>query len=144
MKRTFGHLAYVAEGLKQAIDAPGRRLLVEYNGKTISDDFVLGTLTNSTSVAGIFRLNKARVKLNDGMFELTLVRDPKNSVLLSKLIMDLSAQKFDPRYVLFEKTSKVKISAQGEPLAWCLDGEDGGSYGEAVIENLHEKGIIRI
>ncbi|MDR0222666.1 MAG: YegS/Rv2252/BmrU family lipid kinase [Oscillospiraceae bacterium] len=144
MKKTLGQFAYLLEGLKQAIDVPSRRLTVEYNGKVIRDDFVLGAVTNSTSVAGMFKLNKARVKLNDGKFEVTLVRDPKNPVRLSKLIMDLSAQRFDPRYVLFEKTEEVKVSSGGEPVAWCLDGEDGGSYGEAAIKNLHKKGVIRI
>ncbi|MCL2634075.1 MAG: diacylglycerol kinase family lipid kinase [Oscillospiraceae bacterium] len=143
MKRTFGHLAYIMEGIKQAVDIPSERLTVNYNGKTVTDDFIVGLVTNSTSVAGMFKLDKAKVKLNDGMFEMTLVKDPKNPVLLSKIIMDLSMQKFDPNYVIFERVSEVEFDSQA-PIAWCLDGEDGGIHNKAVITNLHKKGIIRI
>jgi len=143
MKKTFGHLAYIMEGIKQAIDIPSYRMTVEYNGKIIKDDFIVGLVTNSTSVAGMFKLDKANVKLNDGKFELTLVRDPKNPVLLSKLIMDLSIQKYDPNYIIFDKVSEIKFRSH-EPVAWCLDGENGGLHKKAVITNLHKKGIIRI
>jgi len=143
MKKAFGHLAYVMEGVKQAIDIPSYRMTVEYNGKKIQDDFVVGLVTNSTSVAGMFKLDKSRVKLDDGMFELTLVKDPKNPVLLSRIMMDLSIQKFDPNYVIFEKVSSVKFYCE-ESAAWCLDGENGGVHNKAVINNMHKKAVLRI
>jgi len=143
MKKTFGHLAYVMEGIRQTADIPSHRLTVEYNGKVVKDDFVVGLITNTTSVAGLLKLDKAKVKLNDGKFELILIKDPKNPVLLSKLIMDLSLQRFDPQYVIFEKTPRVIIRSPNA-LQWCLDGEDGGFHSEAVITNLPKKTLLRI
>ncbi|MCL2036062.1 MAG: diacylglycerol kinase family lipid kinase [Oscillospiraceae bacterium] len=143
MKKTFGHLSYVMEGLKQAIDIPSYRMKVEFDGKVIKDEFVVGLVTNSTSVAGMFKLDKSGVRLDDGKFELTLVKNPNNPLLLSQIIMDLSKQKYNPDYVTFEKVSNVKILCD-RPVAWCLDGENGGLYKRAVINNLHKKVVLRI
>jgi len=143
MKKTFGHLAYVMEGIKQTADIPSNRLTIEYNGKVVKDSFVVGLICNTTSVAGLLKLDKAKVKLNDGKFELILIKDPKNPVLLSKLIMDLSLQRFDPQYVIFDRTSCIKIRSE-DSVQWCLDGEDGGFHSEAVITNLPKKALLRI
>jgi YegS/Rv2252/BmrU family lipid kinase len=143
MKRAFGHLSYVVEGIRQAIDVPSYKMTVEYNNKVIKDEFSVGLVTNTTSVAGMFRLPKSKVKLDDGEFELLLVRNPNNPILLSNIIMDLSAQKYDPNYVIFERVSRVKFRCEN-PVAWCLDGENGGTHKRVIIENLHKKGTIRI
>jgi YegS/Rv2252/BmrU family lipid kinase len=143
MKKAFGHLSYVMEGVKQAIDIPSYRMRVEYDGRTIRDEFVVGLVTNSTSVAGMFKLDKSKVKLDDGEFELLLVRNPNNPILLSKIFVDLSAQKYDPDYVIFERVKTVRFSCT-EPVAWCLDGENGGVHKRAVVNNLHRKGVLRI
>jgi len=142
-KKAFGQLSYVMEGIKQAIDIPSHKMTVEFNDKVVKDEFVVGLVTNSTSVAGMFKLNKSRVKLDDGNFELTLVKNPNNPLLLSKIIMDLTAQKYDPDYVIFERVSYVKFHCN-EQIAWCLDGENGGIHNTAIINNLHKKGTIRI
>lgn len=145
LKKTFGHLSYVMEGIRQAIDVTSYKMTVEFGEKTVKDEFVLGLVTNTTSVAGMFRLSNAKVKLDDGEFELLLVRNPGNPILLSNILLDLSAQKYDPEYVIFERVSKVKFrSDESEPIAWCLDGENGGVHKRVIIENLHRKGIIRL
>jgi YegS/Rv2252/BmrU family lipid kinase len=143
MKKAFGHFSYIMEGIKQAIDIPSYKMTVEFNDRIIKDEFAVGLITNSTSVAGMFKLDKSGVKLDDGRFELTLVRNPGNPILLSQIVMDLSQQKYNPDYVLFEKVSRVKIRCD-QPVAWCLDGENGGLHKRAVITNLHKKGVIRI
>ncbi|MCL1789328.1 MAG: diacylglycerol kinase family lipid kinase [Oscillospiraceae bacterium] len=143
IKKAFGHLSYVAEGIKQVIDVPSYKMTVEWGDKVIKDEFVVGLVTNTTSVAGMFKLDKSKVKLDDGEFEILLVRNPGNPILLSKIIVDLSAQKFDPNYVIFERVSKVKFRCD-ESVAWCLDGENGGIHKNITIENLHRKGTIRV
>ncbi|MCL1903628.1 MAG: YegS/Rv2252/BmrU family lipid kinase [Oscillospiraceae bacterium] len=143
MKKAFGQLSYVMEGIKQAIDVTSYKMTIEWGDKVIKDDFVIGLITNTTSVAGMFKLDKSKVKLDDGEFELLLVKNPNNPILLSKIIMDLSVQRFDPNYVIFERAAKVKIRCD-EAVAWCLDGENGGMYKSVTVENLYKKGTIRI
>jgi len=144
-KKAFGHFSYVVEGVKQAIDIPSYNMTVEFNGKTITDEFAVGLVSNSTSIAGIFKMDQQnfKVKLDDGKFELMLVRNPNNPLLLSKIMMELSQQILDSEYVIFERVSNVKITCD-EAVAWCLDGEKGGLHNNAEITNLHKKGTIRI
>jgi YegS/Rv2252/BmrU family lipid kinase len=142
-KKMFGQLSYVVEGIKQAIDIPSCRMRVRFNNRVIKDEFVVGLVTNSTSVAGMFKIDKSKVRLDDGEFELLLIRNPNNPVVLSRIFMDLSMQKYDPNHCIFERVSDVQIHSD-EPVAWCLDGESGGSYKKVCISNLHKKGIIRI
>jgi YegS/Rv2252/BmrU family lipid kinase len=143
MKKAFGHLSYVMEGIKQAVDIPNYKMSVKYDGKVIKDEFAVGLVTNSTSVAGMFRLSQSKVKLDDGKFELVLVKNPGNPLLLAKIITDLSAQKYDPDHVIFEHVSSVEFSCDDE-VAWCLDGESGGNHKKAVVTNLHKRSIIRL
>jgi YegS/Rv2252/BmrU family lipid kinase len=146
-KKAFGHLAYVAEGARQSLDIPSYKMCVEYitdeGEMKIRDEFAVGLVTNSTSVAGMFKVDKSKVRLDDGKFELILVKNPRNPILLSKIIMDLSAKKYHPEYVLFEQVSSVKFICDDD-VAWCLDGENGDIHKIAEISNLHRKGIIRL
>ncbi|MCL1832073.1 MAG: YegS/Rv2252/BmrU family lipid kinase [Oscillospiraceae bacterium] len=143
-KKAFGHLAYVAEGAKQAIDIPAYKMKVEYDGKSITDEFVVGLVANTTSVAGMFKVDPAKVILDDGLFELILVKKPSNPILLSKIIMDLSAKKYHPEYVIFEQVKECKFTCKNEDVAWCLDGENGGVHRSVEIKNLYRRGLIRL
>ncbi|MCL1867229.1 MAG: YegS/Rv2252/BmrU family lipid kinase [Oscillospiraceae bacterium] len=142
-KKMFGQLSYVMEGIKQAIEIPSHRMTVKFNNRVIKDDFVVGLVTNSTSVAGLFKIDKARVRLDDGKFELLLVKNPENPIILSQIFVDLTMQRYDPDYVIFERVSDVSFRSE-KSIAWCLDGESGGNYKKAAVTNLHKKGVIRI
>ena len=51
---------------------------VTYDDTTIVDDFIFGMITNSVSVGGFKRITGKNVKLDDGVFEVTLIKRPKN------------------------------------------------------------------
>jgi YegS/Rv2252/BmrU family lipid kinase len=142
-KKAFGHLAYVAEGAKQSLDIPSYTMTVEYDDKSVTGEFAVGLVANSTSVAGMFKVDRGVVRLDDGKFELILVKNPANPILLSKIILDLSAKKYHPEYVIFEQVSSVRFICDSE-VAWCLDGECGGDHRIAEITNLHRKGVIKL
>ena len=49
---------------------------VEYDGQVLEDDFFYGMVCNTYSVAGMRNLPTDRVELDDGLFEVILVRKP--------------------------------------------------------------------
>ena len=51
---------------------------IEYDGETVEDDFIYGMVCNTYSVAGIANLKKENVVLDDGLFEVILVKMPRN------------------------------------------------------------------
>ena len=109
---------------------------IEYDGGVLEDDFMFGSISNSTSVAGLFRLKPEDVKLNDGIFELLLVK--KISLASVPIALGkIRAQQYDGKQIILLRTSKVKITSE-ESVAWTLDGEYGGSHKTVMIHVLEK------
>ena len=140
-KNALGHLAYVLEGAKSIGTIKPSRLRLEFDGETIEDDFLFGAVSNSTSAGGVRKYPKNAVDLNDGLFELLLIRNPKNPVMLSNTVIALSTKTFeDPNILLFHAGS-FKLKSD-KPLEWTIDGEFGGEHSELTIDNI--RGAVKI
>ncbi|MBQ7936729.1 MAG: diacylglycerol kinase family lipid kinase [Clostridia bacterium] len=133
LKNAFGHSAYLMEGVKEIGNISPFVATVEADGEVFSGEFVFGSITNSTSVAGLFRLNELDVRLDDGELELMLIRNPKTPNDLVQILRGLVKSQYDPRYVVFKHVTEVKLKT-ATPLSWTLDGERGGEVSEAQIK----------
>ena len=138
-KNAFGHLAYLLEGATKLGDlGRGYHLTVEHDGGTVEGDFIYGMVTNTNSVGGFQIFPAKQVSLDDGVFEVVLVRQPRNVADLQDALVSLVRQSHEEsRQVEAFHTSKLKVAA-AEPLPWTLDGEYGGDPEVAKIENLHK------
>lgn len=135
-KNTFGRLAYFFEGLNQLPNLTHRWTRVEYDGGVLEDDFILGAVTNSRSVAGFIHLKEdVGVSLSDGLFEVILIRTPESMLQLGTVVTDLLAQKFDSEYVMLLRSRNVRFTFR-EPVSWTMDGEDGGKHDTVLCENI--------
>ena len=138
LKNIFGHVAYIMEGVKQLRDIPSFRMQVEYDGKVFQDEFIYGMVTNSVSVGGFKGMTGNDVKLDDGLFEVTLIRNPKNPIELNEILACLTNMIDDSDLIYSFKTDTVHITAK-EEVPWTLDGEFGGAHQEIVIRNLKQR-----
>ena len=138
LKNIFGHVAYIMEGVKQLRDIPSFRMQVEYDGKVFQDEFIYGMVTNSVSVGGFKGMTGNDVKLDDGLFEVTLIRNPKNPIELNEILACLTNMIDDSDLIYSFKTDAVHITAK-EAVSWTLDGEFGGAHREVVIRNLKQR-----
>lgn len=134
MKNRFGHLAYIFNGIGEWKNMKPVHMRIEYDGGVIEDDFSFGAFSNSTSVAGIFKFNIDDVKLNDGFFEILLVRKikPITAPLIAGKVI---RQEYDGKQIVFLRTSKAKITSPQE-VPWTLDGEYGGAHKAVMIHVL--------
>lgn len=139
LKHTLGHTAYMLEAIKQLPKLSGKKAVIEYDDGVIKDEFIFGAITNSTSVAGMLRLDSNRVSLADGMFEVLLIRMPQAIKDLNEIITSILSNNFDQTNVVFLKSREVRIMFE-EPVAWTRDGEDGGCHQDVYIVNCH-KGV---
>lgn len=139
VKNMLGHLAYVLEGIKHLASIKTYALTVEHDGEILEGEFVFGMVSNSMSVGGFKSMGEAGILLDDGLFEVALVRMPKNPIDLQQTINDLLKFQVDSDYISFFKTASVRIRCN-EPLAWTLDGEFGGQVNDVLIEN-HSKAL---
>lgn len=140
-KNAIGHLAYILEGAKSINEIKPFAVSVDCDGEKISGDFIFGAVTNSTSIGGLMKLSSDIVDLNDGQFELMLVRNPDRPSEIGKILHEVLYGKYDGDLVALRHGSSISFRSE-VPLSWTLDGEYGGSYTETRIENL--RGRIRI
>lgn len=141
LKNIFGHVAYIMEGAKHLHDILSYNMQVEYEGHVFQDEFIYGMVTNSVSVGGFKGMTGTDVKLDDGVFEVTLIKKPHNPIELNEILACLTNMIDDSDLIYSFKTNEVKITAR-ELIAWTLDGEFGGEHEEVIIRNLNKRVTI--
>lgn len=135
LKNTLGHSAYILEGAKRLGEIKNVHVKASFNGITLEDDFMFGMVTNSRSVGGFKGLTGPDVDLNDGEFEVLLVRTTKTPAEFQEVLRAFFLGKGDAKYVYTFKTSHMTIDTD-EEVSWTLDGEYGGSVRHAQISNI--------
>lgn len=141
LKNIFGHVAYIMEGAKHLHDILSYNMQVEYEGHIFQDEFIYGMVTNSVSVGGFKGMTGTDVKLDDGVFEVTLIKKPHNPIELNEILACLTNMIDDSDLIYSFKTNEVRITAR-EQIAWTLDGEFGGEHEEVIIRNLNKRVTI--
>lgn len=136
VKNALGHLAYLLEGIKDIPSIRPIHVRIETDTEVLEDDYLFGAVSNSTSVGGVLTLNPQLVDLNDGMFEVLLIKSPKDIVELNECIRCLSAQDYQSGAIVFGRTRSAQILCP-EPLNWTLDGELAADVQQVHVENLH-------
>lgn len=140
-KNLLGHAAYLLEGAKSLTAIKSYGMRVECNGQVIEGEFIFGMITNSTSVGGFKNMTGANVQLNDGLFEVTLIKKPKNPVELSEILGSLTNRRDETNLIYSAKAQRISIFTE-EEIAWTMDGEFGGSHTRVSIRN--EKQAVAI
>ena len=137
-KQALGHLAYVLKGMEQLPKLTSYQVTVEHDGGVTGGDLIFGSVSNSNSVAGIVKLSKNEIVLNDGLFEVILVKNPKNVLEMNQIVSSLLSHNYSSGPVTMLKSRKVKFTFD-RPVKWTRDGENGGAHSEVTLENLHKK-----
>ena len=99
MKNVLGHLAYVLEGTKRIFNIPSYHMKVTLDDQVIEDDFVYGMVTNSKSVGGFKGMVGKDVVFDDGEFEVTLIKSPKNPIELNEVVGALVLKQADQKHM---------------------------------------------
>lgn len=111
-------------------------MTIEYDDKVVEGDWLFGAVTNATTVGGVLRLKDEYLNFHDGVFEIVLIRNPKNLLELNKIVAGLMRYEYDGKLVQLLRASKVTCRFEGQ-LSWSLDGEQAIAQRQVVIENLH-------
>lgn len=141
-KNILGPQAYVLEGVKSLTAIKSFPMKVRCEDWEIEGEFIFGMVTNTISVGGFKGLVNQEVALNDGLFEVLLIRSPKTPSELRELVTGLISKEEVSNLVLKFKTSQIHFTSE-EPVDWVLDGEFGGSKKEVDIRNLCSRLTIR-
>lgn len=141
VKNSLGHLAYVLEGINDISTITPHHLRFTTDERTVEGDYIFGAVSNSTSVAGLLTISPKIVDMNDGRFEVLLIRNPANIVELSEIIRALTAADYSSYMLDFFSASNMTVTAD-ENMDWTLDGE--WQKGASNIEIFNIKDAIRV
>lgn len=135
VKNILGHLAYLLHGISILSTIRALHLCIEYEGNAIEGDFLFGMVTNAASVGGLLKLKD--FQLDDGIFEVMLIRKPSNAVGFQRILyfLDHIDENEAPEDILYFRTDSIQFRSE-EEISWTLDGEFGGSYCNTKIHNL--------
>lgn len=137
-KNVLGHQAYMLEVVKRFASIKPYHMRVEWEDGFLEEDFAFGMVTNTHSVGGFKGLVNQSVALNDGVFEVLLIRMPRTPVDLSNIVSYMFLKEEPNEYVYKFKTSFLRLTAK-TPVDWVLDGEYGGSRLLVEIGNVKER-----
>ena len=140
LKNILGHAAYVLEGMKSLPSVRAYHMEIEYSDDKeyrVDGDYILGMVTNSLSVGGFSNLTDPKTKLDDGLFEVLLIKEPQNLIEFNGVIAGLLNRDFSSPLLETFKASKLTVSCD-EAVSWTLDGEFGGSETSVKIKNLNK------
>ena len=134
IKNALGHLAYILEGVKSLGRLQPIHVRITADGETFEEDYLFGAVTNTVSLGGVLRLDPSRVLLDDGMYELLLVKNPQNPAEAQAMLSALMLQNYDGPLVRMLRASDILFESNHE-ISWTIDGEFGGSFSTTHILN---------
>ncbi len=134
VKNVLGHLAYVIEGARHLFNLKPYHMKIRIGEEVIEDEFIYGMVTNSQSVGGFKNITGKNVLLDDGVFEVTMIRTPKNPMELQEILGAILRQEMDNKLIYARKASQVFFESE-EEIPWTLDGEFGGVHRKVMVKN---------
>lgn len=135
-KNVLGHLAYILEGIRDLPSVKPAHVRVEHEGVVTEGDYLFCAVTNSLSVGGILKLDPEKVCLNDGLFEVMLVKNPTTPAELTQILGSLNPESMPNEMIEFFTARSLTVVTD-EDVEWTLDGERGECGRRFEIENLH-------
>ena len=135
-KNAFGRMAYLIEGAKHIVNITEIECTVDIDGESLSGKFLIGIITNSKSVGGFKVQSNGTAAIDDGLFEVLLIRRPNTLSEHSELMAILTNNMTAATEIVVQRNAKRVVFKSKKPCSWTLDGEYGGRHTDVVIENL--------
>lgn len=140
IKNAIGRTAYLINGASKLINIKSYPMRVQGETFTIEDEFIYGMIANSNSVGGFKGITGRDVALDDGFFEMILIKKPKNLLEFNEIFNALLSNRLENcSNICYERVNRVTIAMEQE-IPWNLDGEFGGRLKTAEIV-IHKQKI---
>lgn len=134
-KNLIGHLAYVLDGMRDIPNIRPHHVRVEVDGQTYEGDYLFGAVSNSISIGGLLKLDSSKVDLNDGLFEIILVKNPRTPLELSRMLLSISKKEYTDKSIQIIKAQEATFYME-EVIPWSIDGEFEAGANKIRIQNI--------
>lgn len=140
LKNVLGHTAYILQGIRDVVGIRPIHAKITAdpgtpNERICEGNYLFGAICNSTSVAGILKLDHFDIDMNDGMMEILMVKSPDSVVALNDTIRSMIDGKLEASDIEFFSARDIKVEID-EDIPWTLDGEYQPGSGVIEISTL--------
>ena len=136
MKNQIGSVAYLIGGASELADIRPVRVKYRCDDVVGEGEFVFGAAINTVSLAGFYSFPADKISLDDGMFEVALVRGRKSAFGYTETLLNIASRNYTDKNVLFMRGSEIEFELD-EAVPFTLDGEYGGTASRVRVENMH-------
>lgn len=135
VKNVLGQAAYFFEGIKSLSNIKPIHLKFKCDDREIDDDFLFGAVSNSMSVGGIVKFNDSVVKLNDGKFEVLLIKNPSTIMQFQSIVDGILRKDLSRDGIEFFHAHEITVTG-GANVSWTLDGEFSEGKDTLTLTNI--------
>ena len=135
VKNVLGQAAYFFEGIKSLSNIKPIHLKFKCDDREIQGDFLFGAISNSMSVGGIVKFNDSVVKLNDGKFEVLLIKNPTTILQFQSIVDGILRKDLTRDGIEFFHTHEITVMG-GADVPWTLDGEFSEGKDVVTLTNI--------
>lgn len=132
LKNVFGRFAYILFGIKEVFRKNNYPVKIEIDGKLIDDSYAFVGFGNTKSIGGILKFKDTIVQMSDGLFEVFLVKYPKNLWQLSRMFKSFYKSEWIAEGLELYHAKEVRVY-NSEKLLWSLDGEKVVLEEDAIV-----------
>lgn len=127
IKNMLGHTAYILGGIKDIMTIKSIHARIVTDKGTPKEhvcegDYLFGSVCNSRSVAGILKLPKDEVDMNDGLMEVFLIKMPHDPIALNDIAINMLNGSFKSHQIDFFSAREIDVEID-PGTHWTLDGE---------------------
>lgn len=124
LKTVLGQLAYYLKGMEMLPFIKPTHTRIEYDGNEIDEEIMLFLLSNTNSVGGFEKL-APKAKINDGYFDLLILRKTNLAEFIRIATQVLRGAHLEDENVIYTQAKNVKVIPQ-DRMQLNIDGEYGG------------------
>ncbi len=136
LKNAFGYAAYVLSGIRDLSRIKAEHVRVSADSGVYEGDYVFGAICNTLSMGGLMSLPADAVAMDDGIFEVLLIRTPETVLEWPSLLHALVNQNYSCKYIEFFHSGRLFIETN-QPIEWTLDGEYACEGPVIQVDNMH-------
>lgn len=124
LKTMLGQLAYYVKGIEMLPFLKPAPVKIEYDGNKIEEDIMLFLISNTNSVGGFEKLAPDAC-LNDGYFDLLILRKTNLAEFVRIASLALRGAHLEDSHVIYTKAKHIKVVPE-DKMQLNIDGEYGG------------------
>ncbi len=135
LKTMIGQLAYYVKGIEKLPDIHPFSVRIEYDENVFEGEIMLFLVLNTSSTGGFEKL-APKASLNDGKFDLLILKKSNLGDFVRVFSSAVSGEHIHDKAIIYAQASDIKIEPK-EEVQLNLDGEFGGMLPSQIINLKH-------